>query len=90
MWPLKLPKCDGRSIPWHESAIAAANLAEKRWVRVSANMAHGMYDVAQATGDLAEPEWPDVTFKEILKLCFQGRLIDSHSHPILRQLRGEV
>jgi hypothetical protein len=90
LWPLKLPKCDGRSIPWHESAIAAANLAEKRWVRVSANMAHGMYDVAQAMGDLAEPEWPDVTFKKILKLCFQGRLIDSQSHPILQQLRGEV
>ena len=38
LWPAKLPGSDGRSNSWNESALAAARLAEARWVRVAANM----------------------------------------------------
>lgn len=89
LWPCKLPGPDGRSNHWHESAAEAATHAEKRWVRVSANMSAGMYDLAKATGDLLEPTWPDISFRDVIKLCFRDRLIDSHDHPLLKQLRGE-
>jgi len=90
LWPCKLPGPDGRRNNWHESAVDAAKCAEKRWVRVLANMTAGMYDVFEATGDLAEPTWPDVSFRDVLELSFRDRRIDSHDHPILKALRGEV
>ena len=90
LWPLKLPKADGRSNPWHESAIAAATLAEKRWIRMAADMPGGLYQVYEANGNLPEPEWPEVTFQEAIKLCFKNRRIAGHDHPILKSLWGEA
>ena len=90
LWPVKLPGPDGRSNNWNESALAAAGLAETRWVRLAANMTAGMYDTYEATGELAEPEWPAMEFPALLKLCFKGRCIESPEHPVMRALRGEV
>lgn len=91
VWPCKLPGIDGRSNTWNESALAAAKIAESRWVRVSANMPAGLYDVVEAVDHLIEPEWPpDLTFRDMLKLCFKDRFIDTLDHPILRALRGEA
>ncbi len=61
-----------------------------KWVRVQANMADGKYDVFEATGTIPDPEWPDMSFRDMLQLCFDDRFIDSLDHPILKQLRGEV
>jgi hypothetical protein len=70
--------------------LAAAKLAETKWIRVVANMAAGCYDVYEATGISVEPQWPDMEFKEILRLCFKDRFIESLDHPFLKKLRGEV
>jgi hypothetical protein len=53
-------------------------------------MAGGMYDTFEAAGELAEPEWPELTFQAILKLCFKDRFIQNLEHPVIRSLRGEV
>ena len=90
LWPCKLPGADGRSNSWNESALSAARLAETQWIRLSANMPGGMYDTLQATGQLPEPEWCDLSFKEIMKLCFKDRYIDDVDHPLLKALRGEM
>ncbi len=90
LWQVKLPGSDGRSNAWHESALQASLLAERNWVRMSANMPAGMYDTFQAASELADPEWPEYTFQELLRLCFKSRYIDSPDHPILKSLRGEV
>ncbi|NUQ63990.1 MAG: hypothetical protein HUU20_16055 [Pirellulales bacterium] len=88
LWPCKLPGADGRSNAWNESALAAARLAESKWIRVAANMAGGMYDVFEAAGELAEPEWPELSFADLLKLCFKDRFIQTVDHPVIRALRG--
>ena len=91
LWQVKLPGSDGRTNAWHESALQASHLAERNWIRMSANMGAGMYDTFQAAGELAEPEWPEeYTFQELLRLCFKSRFIDSPDHPILKSLRGEA
>lgn len=90
VWPLTLPGADGRPNRWHESAIEAARLAESQWVRVVADMTAGFYVPYAAQGDLPEPVWPDVTLPELLRLAFGQRFIADVSHPVLRQLRGEV
>ncbi len=90
LWPVKLPGSDGRLDEWSRSAMEAANLAGKRWVRVQANMSLGAYEISYATGELPEPEWPEQSFTELLRIAFRDKFITSRDHPILRQLRGEV
>jgi hypothetical protein len=90
LWPIRLPGTDGRVDEWSRTALEAAELATRGWVRVAANMALGAYDVYQASGHLSDPEWPTVPFQELLRIAFKDRLIDTTAHPVLRRLRGEV
>jgi hypothetical protein len=89
LWPIRLPGSDGRIDIWNNSAIEAAQLAKDNWVRVSANMSLGAYDVFKATGNLPEPEWPKMPFTEILEVAFKNQYIDDINHPVLQRLRGE-
>ena len=90
LWELNLPRADGRVDEWSRTALEAVDMATKGWLRVAANMSLGAYDVFAATGQLSEPEWPTIPFKELLRVAFKGRFIDSLNHPVLRRLRGEV
>ena len=89
LWRCRLPGPDGRSNPWYDSALAAVRLAETNWVRVASNMPAGMYDTFEATGELSDPEWSDLSFTEILRLAYRDQFIKSLDHPILQALRGE-
>ena len=89
LWPVRLPGEDGRIDEWNESAMDAATLGQKKWVRVSANMSLGAYDVFEATGEIPEPEWPELDLGQILEIAFKGRFIKDSDHPALKRLRGE-
>jgi hypothetical protein len=90
LWEVNLPRPDGRADEWSRTALDGVNLATQGWVRIAANMQAGFYDVFKASGELAEPEWPDVPFRDMLRVAFRDRLIDTLDHPVLRRLRGEV
>ena len=90
LWPVKLPGPDGKHNEWHRSAAEAAELAIKRWIRLTANMSLGAYAISEAIGDLPEPEWPDIPFSEMLKIAFSDRIIDRADHPLVQRLRGQV
>jgi len=90
LWLQKLPSPDGRTCRWNDSMLVAAQLAETKWVRVVSNMDAGCYDVFEAAGINVEPQWTELSFPEILRLCFKDRFINSLDHPFLRRLRGEV
>jgi hypothetical protein len=90
LWRCKLPGTDGRPNLWIDSALAIAREAETAWRRLAANMPAGHYDGFAPTSALPDPEWPERSFPEILRTAFQGRMIDSVDHPLLRQLRGDL
>ena len=90
LWPIRLPGPDGKIDEWSRTALEAADMAAKAWVRVAANLSLGAYDVFQANGQLGDPDWPQTSFRELLRIAFKGRFIDSMDHSILRRLRGEV
>ena len=90
LWPCKLPDETGRSNSWHESALLAADMAQSNWIRIQADMSLGAYRIWEAGGDLPEPEWPEETLRDLLEIGFRGHLIDTHEHPVLKRLRGEV
>lgn len=90
LWPLKLPGEDGRSNPWHESALEAASIAETNWIRLAANMSLGAYEVFKAVGDLPEPEFPDLPFEKMIETAFKNNFIDSPDHTLVKKFKGEI
>ena len=89
LWQLRLPDSSGKTDAWSLSALEAFEEAKSRWVRVSANMSLGAYEIYEALGELSEPEWPDESMTEIVRIAFRNSFIDSYDHPVLRRLRGE-
>jgi hypothetical protein len=90
LWPVKLPGPDGKYNPWHRSSAEAAEIAMRKWVRLTANGFLGAYEVFEATGDLPEPTWPDLPFPEILRIAFRDHIVDKVDHPLVQRLRGAV
>ncbi len=89
LWPVKLPDPDGRPNSWSDSEREAAAQAMTNWARITANMSAGSYQCRVAPGDLAEPQWPDLTFVELLSIGFKGdRFIQTLDHPLVAKLRG--
>jgi hypothetical protein len=90
LWPITLPGEDGRHNEWSRSAFEGAQMAKSKWIRLTSNRSLGAYEIYEATGSIPDPEWPEYGFKEILKIAFRDRYIDTIEHPVLRRLRGEV
>jgi hypothetical protein len=90
LWPVKLPGADGKDNEWYRSSREAAEKAMTAWVRVKANQSLGAYELFQATGDLPEPEWPDLPLQEILRIAFRDQHVDRPDHPLIKRLLGEV
>ena len=88
LWPVRLPAVDGRVLEWHRSAAEAAELAMQKWVRVKANMSLGAYEIFEATSTIPDPEWPEQSFQDLLRIAFRDRLIDRLVHPVIKRLRG--
>jgi hypothetical protein len=88
LWAVRLPSTDGRRDLWQASRENAAVAAMTDWVRVIPNLAAGMYDTRKAAIPLPEPEWPELSLSQLLKLAFGERDIRSVDHPIVRRLRG--
>lgn len=85
IWPVTASEAGG----WGDSARSAAFLARDHWVRIVANRPASSYDVITAEAEIPPPRWPDMTFGDLLKVAFKGRVIDSMEHPIiLRSVRG--
>jgi hypothetical protein len=88
LWAVPLPGPDGRRNGWHDSAHAAAEVAMGEWTRIRADMSAGQYETSVAAAELPEPEWPDLPFKELLRLAFKDNYIASTEHPVVERLRG--
>jgi hypothetical protein len=88
LWPVRLPSPEGKDMDWWRSGHEAAERATKVWLRIRANQNLGAYEMFEAQSDFGEPEWPNFSFAELLKIAFRGRLIRSVDHPVIKRLRG--
>jgi hypothetical protein len=89
-WPIRLPSPDGKDLDWWRSGREAAELATKSWIRARANMNLGAYDIFKAESVIADPEWPELGFWELIRIAFKDHLIDRIDHPVVKRLRGQV
>jgi hypothetical protein len=91
LWPLKLPAAGARPNPWTESMALAIETAKKSWVRVSANMAGQRYNIQVANNQQIGNPWREnLSMEDLVSSAFEGRVIDTDDHPVIRKLRGEV
>ena len=89
LWPVRLPGADGRHSTWHQSAAEAAELAMRAWIRITANMSLGAYETFEAAANIPDPIWPELSFRDLLKIAFRDRVVDRPDHPLILRLRGE-
>lgn len=90
LWPVRLPTPDGKHNAWHRSAAEAAEMATRRWIRITSNLSLGAYEVFEAAANIPEPTWPDLSFPDLLKIAFRDQLVDREDHPVILQLRGAI
>jgi len=88
LWPVRVPATDGRTNDWHVSGAAAAEQAIKAWVRIKSNMSLRAYEIYLAESKIPDPEWPGLTFQEILRIAAKDKLINQPNHPAIKRLRG--
>ena len=88
LWPVRLPGADGKDMEWWRSAREGAERAMSSWVRLKANTALGAYEIYAAAASIPDPEWPQLSFREILKIAFRDFIIDNSDHVVIRRLRG--
>jgi hypothetical protein len=90
LWPAKLPGESGSGQRWAETGLKVAKHAETLWVRMYGDRSLGGYTMVKAKGNVEEPKWPDKTFRELLRIAFEGRIIDRPDHPLIRELNGDL
>lgn len=88
--PVPLPDADGNQNKWHASLEHAIGHAKNNWIRISANRSLGSYDVQQATGQLAQPVWPDLELDELVEIAFRDRIVFDEKHPIVNTVLGGI
>jgi hypothetical protein len=86
LWPV--PILGDNPLPSAKSARTAFNLGQKDWMQISWNEQRNDYDVESSEEVKKEPEWPDKSMSELLKLALADKVIDSEDHPYVLQLRG--
>jgi hypothetical protein len=92
LWQIRLPGPDGKLNEWHRTAAVAADLATRKWIRVAANKALGAYEVFEAANQPPDPEWPDLSLADMIRLAFsdRGRLVRDPDHPLIKRLLGSL
>ena len=88
--PVPLPGEDGSRNPWHESLAQAVEHAKKAWLRMSANMHVGAYDIYLAEGTLPQPVWPAHDMDALVQVAFRGKIISSLDHPVVQSMLGRI
>lgn len=88
LWPVKLPLSSGRGSSWGHSALAAADTATKRWLRLISDMKNQKYRYQVGSEELPAPDWPEKSLNDLMLEAFADSIIDTLDHPVIRRLRG--
>ena len=89
LWPMPPIPEDGNYDTWNQSQRQIADMVERKWVRLSSNQATASYEAIVAQSEIPEPNWPDLSFEEILEIAFgTTHIIKEKEHPTLQKLWG--
>jgi hypothetical protein len=86
------PDMDGKDHEYNRSRRIAYEIAKSKWIKIQSNKPLYSYDIIEAVSELPEPIWPEepATMDKALEVAFKNNFIESHDHPVLKRLRGEL
>lgn len=90
LWPIGLPRENQTRNSWNESARDIASCAVDKWIRLRSNTSAKLYEAIDGGGIKKEPEWPKLSFNQLLQMAFKDKIIKTLDHPVLRRLLGEI
>jgi hypothetical protein len=89
IWPVSLPRTDGKIDSWSLSGHKIAIRAKGTWLRIISNQQVAAYEYIEPSERFPDPQWPAHSFLELLELAFGQRVIRDLSHPVVKKLRGQ-
>lgn len=60
------------------------------WMRLEWNEGSRMHDQTLVEAAWPDPNWPDASADELIRIAFRGRVIDTPDHPVVLQMKGLV
>jgi hypothetical protein len=87
IWPLRVGNGEQPLDPAAASSLAAMLLAKNQWIKLV--WKGNSFGTFAAKKDLPTPEWPSVSFEEMLEIAFKDRVIDSPDHAVIKSLIGD-
>ena len=83
VWVVAPPSSD---YLWHKSARKASDEARRKWTRIQPDS--NCYKVTTIDNP-NKPNWPKEQFDQILDTSFEGKIIESMEHRVVKYLKGE-
>ena len=78
--------------PWKASNLQACEQAKTLWIQATSRKEEGVeaykIDMARDADAFPAPKWPTQTLEEIIGRTFEGRQIETETHPGLLRLIG--
>ena len=78
--------------PWNATALAACEMAKRKWVQALSRKAEGIdayqIDYARDQDAFDEPKWLTRGLEELITVTFKGTMIETDDHPGLLRLIG--
>src|SRR5262249_49352231 len=91
LWPVKMAGPDGKLDRWNSDAHIIAEQATKQWVRMRPGESTYVKTTCSPEAGVPEPNWPTMSFEEVMQLALRDRVITSVDHPVLQKLlKGAV
>jgi hypothetical protein len=89
VWPIRLAEEGEKDMLWWQSARDGVHEGTKVWTRLLPNKKAGKYEIyPNHDGVMPEPEWPPLSFAEILGIAFRDYNIDTPDHAVIKRLLG--
>lgn len=88
LWCSPLEDEEGNWNSWHASAHDMKGFAAVSWIRVQSNKQLGGYEPNDPKVQPPDPEWPDISWGDIVRLAFRRHLVEVESHPLINRLLG--
>jgi hypothetical protein len=83
LWALKIDPPDRKANAWNKSAMTVLKVAEEgRWVRLMSAKGRYHHTVSKKTYEQTPPRYSDRTFKELINLVFECRMVADLDHEI--------
>jgi hypothetical protein len=57
---------------------------------MKSNLSLGAYEITVPESVIAEPNWPEITYQELVRIGYRDRMIPNLQHAVIKRLHGRT